>query len=64
MAVPDVVEELDLVFGEEEANGEGVDGGVAPAFVEELRVGSERASYEQCKKVRTHPLPTPPHLSR
>ena len=38
VVVGDVVEEVDLVFGKHEGGGDGVDGGVAPALVEEAAV--------------------------
>jgi hypothetical protein len=35
MEISNVVEEMDIPFGEEESGCDGVDGGVAPSFVEE-----------------------------
>lgn len=38
MPIPNVVEEVDFVLAEQQAGGDGVDGGVAPALVEETAV--------------------------
>lgn len=61
MSVPYFVEEMNFVFFEEEADGDGVDGSVPPAFVEELvrKPRLVRAIYPNHAN-----KPTPPHLSR